>query len=279
MELALRPRSATEIVDAAFRLFRRHLRAFVVIGVLAAVPRLIIAGLQLATTAGLSTLDGAAARNPLAIFSGTYFLLLLASLAVTGIFESGFIRLADDALRREHPTAGEALSRGLARAGAVLGTFLIVALVTIVGLILLVVPGVYLGLRLYPAVPAAALEGVGPVEALSRAWRRTAGSVGRGFAVYAIMFLIFIVAAIAASIAGAVLGGLVGALGGVTGAIAGAAIVTVLVQALVGVLLYPLLAVATTLFYYDTRVRSEGLDLEMMADSFGPAPAGAGAAY
>jgi hypothetical protein len=169
----------------------------------------------------------------------------------------------------------------MARAVPVVVTFLAVTLVTVVGFALLIVPGIYLGIRLYPAVPAVVIEGVGPGEALSRAWRRTAGSVGRGFVVYLIMFVIFFLLSMGASIVGGILGGALGAVGGVGGAALGALAVVGIVQVLVSMLYYPLLASATTLFYYDTRVRSEGLDVELMADALGgpAASAGYGSSY
>lgn len=273
MDLALRPRSATELVDAAVRLFRQHFGAFITLALVAAVPRLAIAGAQLALFGGV-----AMAANPFAMFSGTYFLLLFASLLVAGVFEGAFVSLADEALRTGTATPGSALSRGMARAVPVLVTFVIVAVVVTFGLALFVAPGIYLGLRLYPAVATAALEGVGPGEALARAWRRTSGAVGRAFVMYLVIFVLVVLVGFAGSLVGGVLGGIAG---GVTGgggsgrAAVGALVVAALVQVLVGVLYYPLLSAAATLFYYDTRVRSEGLDVELMADALGGRPGAA----
>lgn len=267
MELALRPRSASEIVDAAFRLFRAHPGAFLTLAVVAAVPRLAIALTQIGLTFGGSLDPATIAAGRLPMFGASYLALTTAALVVTALFEGAFIALADDALHGGDPTAGRALSRGAARALPVVVAFFVVALVAGIGFLFLFVPGVYLFVRLYPAVPTVVVEGVGPIEALRRAWRRTRGNVGRGVAVYALLFGIFLLAGLAAGMVGGVLGGVVGSLTG--GAAHGAVIAGLLVQQAVGVVLYPLLGAATTLFYLDTRVRSEGFDVEMMADALG----------
>lgn len=265
MDLALRPRGATELVDAAFRLFRGHALAFVTLAAVAAVPRLAVAVAQLGTA---GTLDPVAlAANPFAMFTGTYAALTLVALLVAALFDGAFVALADDALRGGEPTAGRALARGMARAVPVVVTFVVVTLVTVVGLVLFVFPGIYLALRLYSAVPAAVVEGVGPGEALARAWRRTRGAAGRGLVMYLILFVLFVLAGVAASMVGGIAGGIAGALLG--GAATGALVVGAVVQQVVGLVLYPLLSAGTTLFYYDTRVRSEALDVELMADALG----------
>jgi hypothetical protein len=281
MDLALRPRSASEIVDAAFRLVRRHAAAFLTLSAVAAVPRLALAVAQLGTSG--ASFDPAEARVAAAPFvSPTYWALAIAGLLVTGLFEGAFLSLADDALRAEQPTAGRALARGMARAVPVVVTFLLVLLIATVGFAFLVVPGIYLGLRLYPAVATATLEGVGPAEALGRAWRRTRGAAGRAFGVYALVLGIFFLASVAATMVGGVIGGLLGAAtgGGAAGvgrAAFGALVVVALTQVLAGLVLYPLLSAANALFYYDTRVRSEAFDVELMVDALGApgaAPAG-----
>jgi hypothetical protein len=53
----------------------------------------------------------------------------------------------------------------------------------ILGLFLLVIPGVYLWVRLYLAPPAVIVDDCGPVEALGESWSRTAGNTVTVFGV------------------------------------------------------------------------------------------------
>jgi hypothetical protein len=269
MDLALRPRSATEIVDGAFRLVRRHPGPFLTLAVVAAVPGLAIGLAQLGLTfgSGLAAATTPGAITPVAMLSAPYLLLSLASIVVLAAFEAAFVALTDDALRDDAPTAGRALARGAARALSAVAVFLAVVVVSAIGFVFLVVPGVYLFVRLYPALPTAVVEGVGPVEALGRAWRRTRGSVGRGVVVYVVLFFLLLLALVAGGMLGGLLGGAVGLVTG--GAARGALIAGVLAQQAVSILVRPLMAAATTLFYFDTRVRSDGLDVEMMAEALG----------
>ena len=53
---------------------------------------------------------------------------------------------------------------------------IIAGIAIIVGLFLLVIPGVYLWVRLYLGPPAVIVDDCGPVEALGESWSRTAGN-------------------------------------------------------------------------------------------------------
>jgi hypothetical protein len=72
-----------------------------------------------------------------------------------------------------------------------LGVRLIVLLVSaliggigvILGLLVLIIPGVYLWVRLYLAPPAVIVDDCGPVEALGESWSRTAGNTVTVFGV------------------------------------------------------------------------------------------------
>jgi hypothetical protein len=74
---------------------------------------------------------------------------------------------------------------------------LIVVAAVIVGLIMLVVPGLYLWARFYLAPPAILIDHEGPVEALGESWSRTAGNTVTVFLVAgSIAVLTLVVAAV-----------------------------------------------------------------------------------
>ena len=60
---------------------------------------------------------------------------------------------------------------------------LITGIASILGLFLLVIPGVYLWMRLYLGPPAVIVDDCGPVEALGESWSRTAGNTVTVFGV------------------------------------------------------------------------------------------------
>jgi hypothetical protein len=49
--------------------------------------------------------------------------------------------------------------------------------------------------------------------------------------------------------------------------------VATVVSAAVTVLVYPVVAIAETLLYYDARIQSEGLDIELMTGALDTPPA------
>lgn len=264
MDLAFRPRRATEIVDAAVRLYRRHFGTFVTLSVLAVLPTLLV---QLGTIA----LTNVSAPGPgtLAAIGAAGLLGGPAFLAYTVVVAGAFAALSDDAVQTDAPDAGRAVRRGVARAWACLGALLLFGLAFFAGALLLVLPGLYVAARLATVVPTVVVEDAGPVEALKRAWARSRGRAWHSLAVLLVCVLLILVP-VAAS-------GLVDGLVGGPGASAGARVAAALVGAALNVLVQPLFPLATQLLYYDLRVRADGYDLEQMVGSLGAdaAPAGA----
>src|SRR5262249_11900755 len=70
-------------------------------------------------------------------------------------------------------TIGESLRKARGEVGTLFGVTMLNGLVVVVGLILLIVPGVYLALRLLIAVPAAMIERLGPRASLERSFALT----------------------------------------------------------------------------------------------------------
>lgn len=54
----------------------------------------------------------------------------------------------------------------------------VTGLITLLGLVFLILPGVYLAARLAPAIPGAMVSGLGPIAATKQAWQMTAGHSG-----------------------------------------------------------------------------------------------------
>lgn len=73
--------------------------------------------------------------------------------------------------------------------GAVFGVCLLSNLGIILGLVLLIVPGLILAVRWFPAVPALIGEDVGVTEALGESWRKTKG---HGAAIFGAMVVIYL---------------------------------------------------------------------------------------
>lgn len=263
-ELALRPRSATEIIDLAVRLLRRHFGAFFTIGLVGAIPILVLQLIFLA----IGRTDMITGFQQ---FVGLGLVSFVVALVFRSLMIAALLLCADDALRTGQADVGRAIQQGAGRLGIVLAVSVLTSLAIGVGMLLFIVPGVYLALRLATAVPAAAVEGDGVVEAIQRAWARADGHLIHTLKVVLLLFLLYLAfffgIGLLTGIGGAVTGGVgAGRVGGGT-----FFVVVQVVTALLTAALYPLLTNALLLLTYDLRVRREGYDVEVMADALGAA--------
>lgn len=269
-DLALRPRSATELVDAAVRLVRATLGPCVTIGLVLAIPQL---GFGIVQALAVGDATGAV------LAPDNAFTLMLVGFVVTILFhavgDGALFRVLDGGLRGEPVGADEAVRRALPRAPGLLGTYLLVMLCWFASLLALVVPGLYVGARLWTAFAASALEGRAPFGALGTAWRRSRGRVLHSLGAIALVMVLYFALFFGSWM-----------LGGALALVSPRAMLlaTVTLQAAAAVLLYPVLIALMVVLHYDLRVRSEGYDLTRMLDALdeldrpgvagGPSPVG-----
>ena len=138
------------------------------------------------------------------------------------------------ALRGQRAAFGECLDRGIMVLIPVLGVVLIVSLATIVGMVLLVIPGLVVMTMFRVAIPVAVVERSGVIATLRRNSALTHGYRWR-------LFGIIVVLAVAAGGAGLLIGFVFGGIG----------------------------AVSVGVTYFALRVVKEGVDIEEIAKVFG----------
>lgn len=107
----------------------------------------------------------------------------------------------------ERVTADAALKLGLKRVWLFLGAIILAGLAILLGLVLLIVPGIILYCGWYVVIPVIVGERVSVTESLSRSWSLTQGYKGQ-------IFVVFLLVLLASVMLGAVLGGITGALVG-----------------------------------------------------------------
>lgn len=152
---------------------------------------------------------------------------------------------------------GEALRLTARRFLPLLAASFLVFLVEAIGFVLCIVPGL-LAFALYTAVtPALMIEEIGPIQAMRRSWQLLKP---RLWAVLGIAIL----ARLIAGFLGNVLGGIPTVAATMFGGsfawlfVAIGSVLSSLVSA-------PIVAIVSTLLYFDGRIRHEGFDLQMMA--------------
>ena len=239
---ALRPRSGSELIDAAFVILRRNYTEFVAIMAVFLVPGIVLSLL----------IPGPAGR-----LAEVFFRLL--SLPAAG----AVIAAASDAYLGREVTVGDSARRGASRWLSLFGAAFIQGFMIIVGFILLIVPAFifFAWTAVMPAVVM--LEHAGAGDSFTRSRALAKGDTLRILGMIGLTTLVVFMLTFAVTAGIAIMSG-VGADGEARMAEAAGNVVTILV--------YPIVPVVTTLLYYDLRIRKEGFDLELLAGSLDAEP-------
>src|SRR5271170_6770938 len=196
-DLDLRPLSLGEILDRTFSLYRRN---FVLFLGITALPHLLILGMNLAQTVLITPpaagTPHAAARMPNATNGFMAFGLLgglvaiVVYLVVYLLAQGGTVYAVSELYLGRKTTIGASLGRMRGQLGNLFGVTFLSGLAMMGGLILLIIPGIYIACRLVTAVPAALLEDLGPRASLERSFKLTKDNAGRAFVIYLLYFVL-----------------------------------------------------------------------------------------
>ncbi len=260
-----------ELLDRTITLYRRHFLLFVGIS---APPNLIGMAFNLAFVLGPPVLKDAGAIPSAVLAMGA---LALIPLLVVALLLAHALALAATTFAISEiylgrvTTITQAYDRTKSRIFQLLLIWIVIGMATLAGLVLCLIPGIWVFLRTALAVPAAVIEDLKAMPALERSIALTKGIWVRVLLVYILVGVLQYAAAallqmpfiIGAAVVGETPLGLT---------------LQVLAQfgaALTGMAITPLAAIALALIYYDERVRKEGFDLQYMMAALdtGAAPA------
>jgi hypothetical protein len=245
--VALRPRSTTELIDAAVQLLRQHYMELITTSAIFLVPAFVLK---------LFLPDLRAGRLP----AGNQLLLFSLGLAVTAVFSivssAAVVIIVSDSYLGREISIGAAVRRVINRIWSVFWTAILQFAIAMVGSILFIIPGLLFVAWFFAATVVVVIEDKGTFDALGRSKQLASGSVLR---ILGILFLSIILVLVIQVIAGVGLG-LIGVLAHASAAF------TTLAGDIASLLIYPFFTVVITLLYYDLRIRKEGFDLEMMSN-------------
>jgi membrane-anchored glycerophosphoryl diester phosphodiesterase (GDPDase) len=247
---ALRPRGIGEILTTAFQLYRRYWRTLLSIAAVVVIPLTLLQygighwvrshGQQMQGQVVVSTSFWAVATASL--------LAAVIGLLLYQVLTGAITRAVAAELVGEDPGVEQSYRFGFARLGAILVVSILVGLATLAGLIVFIIPGIYIGVRLAVSMQALVVEGRRGTEAMRRSWALVRGHWWRAC-------FTLLVAALITAVVNAVITAPFGAGAWFVQGVAAAAatIVTLPYGALVGVLLY-----------LDLRARGERLDMDTL---------------
>ena len=279
---ALQPRRAGQIMGAALDLYGRHPLTLIALVATMVVPLGVLnwqAGCSRIQGCRITVLDGVVVST--AWWTTIVWLavpILLA--AMVGAFLAAATRTITAQLVGEDPGIPRVLRLGRSRPGwlrqaAILVAVLVAAIVllflpgvylsgldgplpqlaVVAMVVVMLVAGLYIGVRLTMSVPAAVIEGRRWPQAMTRSWSLVHGHWGH---VVATLFLAWLATGLVGSL-------LVGLTAGFTGLLFGDGwLVRMLLQAAVMSLVVPYLLIVWVLLYLDLRTRKERLDLDTL---------------
>lgn len=175
-------KGAGDVISPMLAVYRRH---FTLVGILVLVtmaPEALIqyAVLDMSGSGPISAVGGGSGDVLTSALAGGALLWLLAT-ACGSLLSGSLVYAVVDLQRAGRSAAGACLSRGFKMLPKVLLVTLLYSLVTGLGFVLLIVPGVIFSLMFAVCVPAAVVEGLGPLDALKRSHELTKGYKGMIF--------------------------------------------------------------------------------------------------
>ncbi|MDT5270232.1 MAG: hypothetical protein QOH49_2418 [Acidobacteriota bacterium] len=174
-------KGAGDVISPMLAIYRKH---FTLVGILVLVTMVPEALLQYgiidATGKGPVSVVGNDSRTMAFEVAGRVLLWLL-TIASASLLSGSLVYAVVDLQRAGRAAAGESLSRGLKALPKVLLVTLLYSAVVVAGYVMLIVPGVIFSLMFAVCIPAAVVEGLGPIAALKRSHELTKGYKGMIF--------------------------------------------------------------------------------------------------
>jgi len=243
--LPLRPRSASEIVDAAFQLYRRDPLTYLLIAALCYAPVLV---LQLVVIGPATRIEEQLAR----LTAGFSIVMMFGYWISVSLMSAVMVRLSSEDYLGRHLEPAVAVRDALLRLPAVMFGLLFKYILMFFGFVLFLVGGFYLMARYFAVTAGIVIEGRGVVGAFSRSSALSRGRKLHILGTSLLAFLIFFVVYFAV---------------GIVAAMTGSVVISTILTVVASIVAYPMFAITEMLLYYDSRVRNEGYDIEMMAEA------------
>jgi len=286
----LRPLGFGEILDGAFTLYRRNLSLFLLT---AAIPMLVLIAAFAVMGGGMF----AAIADPTAAISGAVvlagFLVFLVGALSLVVMWGALTRQSSQSYLGQPTSVGDGFRAGLRAFLPLLGSGIVVILAMLVvfigvAIVMMVVAAafgalgptgavlatvlmaviwiaIYLGAigMFFAVIPAVVVEGKGPVEAVSRSFDLARGAVGKVVGLMVVTVLITYLPGMAVM---ALTGGFSSILDPQAVPSVGQMMTQQLLGLAVNVLTAPFMVSVIVLLYFDRRVRTEALDVQMAAE-------------
>ncbi|MGH9787346.1 MAG: hypothetical protein ACRD4U_01415 [Candidatus Acidiferrales bacterium] len=259
----LRPLSLGELLDRTFTLYREH---FLLFAGIMAIPQVLLLAPMLLADALTSALEMSPVLAGLSMVL-VGLVVLLGTLVAYGLTQAATVFAVSEVYLGRSITIRESYDRVWGDVGRVIFVQILVGVGFLVGLLLLIIPGIWFALRSAISIPPAVLEDKPAVEAIQRGMELTKGNLGRVALILSLFLVITWVTAILLQAPFWIALAVVGIRQG--GFPVWVTMLSRVGDALAKILATPLVTIALSLLYFDLRMRKEAFDLKLMMDQLG----------
>jgi hypothetical protein len=198
-----------------------------------------------------------------------YFIVVIlatiANMLLSLIVQGGLVRATISAAEGRRASFADCVATGLRRALPVLGVAIVLGLGTIVGLVLLIVPGVIVYIMWSVAIPVTVVERRGVFGSLGRSAALTRGARGP---IFALTVLVWVVILAAGMVSGAAMVAIYGLQGLGAALRDGVPLGFLIVNGLIGTLVAVFTSAVPTALYVELRDWKDGPSREALSDIF-----------
>jgi Membrane domain of glycerophosphoryl diester phosphodiesterase len=234
-----RPRDLGALLGTTFSLYGRHFAIFAAIAFAVVVPvDAMFYGVLLGWFGGYDSTPDVGSQ-----LIATYASLLIANPLITAMHVAAVMAIGEG----RRPTLGETFVKGGDAFLPVLGALLLAWFFTVLGFITLIIPGIYVMVRLWVVAPAVVVEGHRGMGAIRRSWDLVYGNWWRIFGTIIVVGII-----------GAIAGGILSVPGVIIAEETGSGPMALASQILVDAISYSFTALTATLIFFDLKARKEG---------------------
>lgn len=256
--VVMRPMTVADVLDGAIAVIKGAPRVMIAIAAAILVPLELVSawvqrdsladrGLSGAISAATSTNNSSDVRVDAAAIG----LLVLSGIALA-LVTGGVAAVLHGWLADSTPSAGDALRASLRHAPSLIAAWILVHVFELAAALALLLPLVFVMPMFLVASPAIVFERLGPWAGIRRSWRLARTRYGAMLGAGLLIATVSIVLTLALS-----------GLGLIFEFWSYGWVIDAVCRAASGLITLPFVGAATTLVYLDTRIRVEGLDLEL----------------
>jgi hypothetical protein len=239
-ELRLRPRSVSELVDAAFALYRRDSSQYILIMAVATIPQL---------------LSRLLFRSDGTLGTGTVVIALITALTSAFTYTIGaaaVMKLGSAVYLGERADLGDAVRSVIPKVLPLLWAGFLKAILYAIGFLVFFVGEFYVAARFFAVGAAIVFEDMDVGEAFSRSSSLSSGRKRHILNTMLLVGIIYLVLSFCVTL-----------LAGLTRS----PVLTIACSTVFQIVASPIIGLTDMLLYYDCRIRGEGFDIEQMTAS------------